>query len=81
MMSFFRGKQDSKDIAKRRLQSLLSNEKNNTTTEKLDMIKSEIIHTVKDHFPVNRSLSDIYITEENNETAIIVILPINKEKV
>ncbi|WP_303859616.1 cell division topological specificity factor MinE [Alkalibaculum bacchi] len=80
-MLFFRGKQDSKDIAKRRLQSLLSNEKNNMNTEKLDMIKSEIIHSVEDHFPVNRSSSEIYITEENKESAIVVILPIVKEKV
>ncbi len=80
-MLFFKGKQDSKDIAKRRLLSLLSNEKNNMNTEKLDMIKSEIIHSVEDHFSVNRSSSEIYITEENKESAIVVILPIQKEKV
>lgn len=78
-MGLFKYKQDSKDVAKKRLKSLLSNEKNNMTIEKLDMIKSEILHSVEDYFPVHRQLSEVYISEENNQSAIVVILPIAKE--
>lgn len=78
-MGFFKNRQDSKDVAKNRLKSLLSNEKNNMTTEKLDMIKSEILHSVEDYFPVDRQSSEVYISEENNKSFIVVILPIAKE--
>ena len=78
-MSFFRNRQDSKDIAKKRLKNLISYEKNNMTVEKLDMIKSEVLNTVEDYFYVNRINSDVYITEEDGEPAIVVIVPIAKD--
>ena len=78
-MGFFKYRQDSKDVAKKRLKSLLTNEKNNMNTEKLDMIKSEILHSVEDYFPIQRQLSEVYISKENNQSSIVVILPIAKE--
>lgn len=78
-MGLFKSKQDSKDIAKKRLKELISNERNNMTTEKLDLIKSEILLTVEDYFPIQRQASQVYIIEENQESSIVVILPIAKE--
>lgn len=78
-MGIFKSKQDSKDIAKKRLKSIISNEKNNMTLEKLDIIKSEILLTVEDYFPIQRQASQVYIIEENQESSIVVILPIAKE--
>ncbi|MPW26595.1 hypothetical protein GC105_12430 [Alkalibaculum sp. M08DMB] len=80
-MVFFKSKQNSKDVAKQRLKNIIANEKNNMTTEKLDIIKSEILHSVEDYFTVDRQSSEVYIAEENKEAAIVIILPIAKDNV
>ncbi|MFZ7131915.1 MAG: cell division topological specificity factor MinE [Eubacteriales bacterium] len=80
-MKFFNGNHqiNSKDVAKKRLKTLLSYERNQISGEMLDLLKSEIIQCVQDYYPIDREGCEVFITEEkNDDSAIVAILPITK---
>lgn len=81
-MRFLKNNQDnSKNVAKKRLLDLLSYEKHNISKELLDLIKSELINSVEDYFEINREACELFITEEENEeSAVIAIMPISNSK-
>lgn len=78
-MGLFKNNNDSKDIAKKRLKKIISYEKNNLSSEKLDIIKSEILFTVSDYFPVDRESSQVFIMEDKQEPALVAILPFTRD--
>lgn len=80
-MKIFNGNEQSssKDIAKQRLKSLLSLEKNQISSEILDMIRSEIIQCVGDYYNLDREKCQVFVSEEKDDTAIVAVLPITKE--
>jgi len=76
--------EDSKEIAKERLKSILLSDRINVSSEVLEMLKTDIVCVVKDYFDTNDNASEVYITSRNEEntikTSLIAVIPINKSR-
>lgn len=68
---------NSKEVAKKRLKSLLSYERHQISEEMLNIIKSDIIQCVEDYYKVDRNTCEVFISDDE-DSAIIAILPISK---
>jgi cell division topological specificity factor len=83
IMKFFT-KDNSKDVAKERLKLVLVHDRNNTSPELLEMIKTDILNVLLKYVDIDDTDIDLKITrtelDSNGKPALVANIPIKNMK-
>lgn len=67
LFSFFSKKDNSKDVAKERLQLVLVHDRANISPEVMEQMKNEIIGVISKFLEIDQENSEIQLERKNNE--------------
>ncbi|HBR04085.1 MAG TPA: cell division topological specificity factor MinE [Ruminiclostridium sp.] len=86
ILSFFKKKESSKDVAKERLKLVLIHDRSNVSPQFLEMVKGEIIKVIQNYMEIDEESLDIQLTKTNSEDgermvpALVANIPIKGMK-
>lgn len=86
ILSFFKKKESSKDVAKERLKLVLIHDRSNVSPQFLEMVKGEIIKVIQNYMEIDEDSLDIQLTKTNSEDgermvpALVANIPIKGMK-
>jgi cell division topological specificity factor len=85
-MGFFNNGGGSKDVARDRLESVLTNDRVNVSPQLLEMMKNDIVKVISDYMEIDYDEFDIKVVRMKNDensgkaSTIIANIPIKKVK-
>lgn len=83
ILNFFKKEESSKNVAKDRLKLVLVHDRANCSPEFLEMIKGDILNSIKQYIDYDDENLDIKIeqtTDENGKPALVANIPIKNMK-
>lgn len=84
LLSFFSGRNSSKEVAKERLKLILIHDRADLSPELLDLIKGEILNVISKYVEIDNSDVEVKLTrtdvEDGNSPALVANIPIKSMK-
>lgn len=67
---------NSKSIAKKRLQLVLVQDRINIRPEALELLKNDLIGTIGKHLDIDKEAMDVSLNQEGDQVAIVANIPV-----
>ncbi|MBM7623101.1 cell division topological specificity factor MinE [Sporohalobacter salinus] len=78
--NFFKDEEDSKDVAKERLELVLVHDRINISPETLEDMKGELIEVVSKYVQIEESRLEINLAQDDRMIAIKANIPVKGQK-